>query len=333
PLQLSSKPQPRVASWFLRSSLLFRLGELVWYQNATIWRLGIVSASVNDKHEIVPIGHSSVKKKTVFRLDIDIRPFYALSVPPVDAAYLKGEIFDDVPWDIIFQAEQLNGNERESLILDASKMAAAKIDYSYSFWSQISIDAQTVTYYGCFFGAERIEIGDALRLQSISSKSNTPITPTAARFLGLRYIVTFKRFPGRMFFNGDVYQLVKSDTNPFSSKAEEHLPIALKEEINWRNSTNPGEHWHFDLVGRNLVYAEEDISGRFYPTPRLMPIISPDGFWNAVAQGQTDNQYTLNSRKDATVGKCLGKKVNRLDTLGTSVPLSATFTQETYVRE
>lgn len=85
----------------------------------------------------------------------------------------------------MFQAEQLNKNKQELIVLNALKIAAAKINSFYSFWSQISNNAQTVTYYRCFFRAERIEIGDTLRLQSISSKSNTPITLTAVRFLGL----------------------------------------------------------------------------------------------------------------------------------------------------
>ncbi|KAH7017702.1 hypothetical protein EDB80DRAFT_760940 [Ilyonectria destructans] len=331
-VQPQPQPQPQITQWALKSSLMFRAGELVWYQNGTTWRLGMIAASANGNHELMPIGHGVVQQQNVSKLDGDMRPFHAFTVPPVAIPDLKEKIFDEIPWEGMFRAPGNDGNKRELITLDASKMAAAKIDYSYSLWTQLSEDpnAKTVTYYGCFFGAERVEIGDTLRLRSLPAEFNVP---AETGVLGLRFIFTTKDFPGGVFFRGHIYQPVKGDADPPNVVAEEHLPIALRDESQWRNSTSPGKRWRWALVKENVVFKEQSIRGRFYPTHRLMPILNPDGFRHAVAQGQTDDQYAhLNNRMDGS-GRYLGRKANRLNALGASVPHTARFAMEPYVRE
>ncbi|KAM5365616.1 hypothetical protein ACJZ2D_010888 [Fusarium nematophilum] len=296
--------------------------------NGSTWRLGIIAASGSGHYELMPIGHGRVQQNNVTKTDGDMRPFYAFTVPPVALAELKDKQFDGVPWEAMLQGAA-DAGRRELIALDASKMAAVKIDYSYSLWSPLSEDAngKTITYYGCFFGAERVEIGDAMRLRSLPAELNVP---AETGVLGLRFIFTTKDFPGAVFFRGHIYQLVTEDKP--NVVREEHLPIALRKETQWRNSIGT-RRWRWILVKENVVFKEQSIRGRFYPTHRLMPILNPNGFQQAVAQGQVDDQYAhLNNRMDGT-GRYLGRKVNRLDTLGASVTHTAKLNMESYIRE
>ncbi|KAH7160292.1 hypothetical protein B0J13DRAFT_643811 [Dactylonectria estremocensis] len=319
--QTTPQPQPQpqaqqqVASWPLKSSLMFRAGELVWYQNGTTWRLGLIAASANGNHEVMPIGHGLVQQMNVTKGDRDMRPFHAFTVPPIAIPDLKRKLFDEVPWEGMIRAPGNDGNKRELLTLDASKMAAAKVDYSYSLWTQLSEDAnaKTVTYYG-----------------SLPAEFNVP---AETGVLGLRFIFTTKDFPGSVFFRGHIYQPVTGDIDPPNVVSEDKLPVALRDESQWRNSISPGLRWRWALVKENVVFKEQSIRGRFYPTHRLMPILNPEGFQQAVAEGKTDEQYAhLNNRMDGS-GRYLGRKANRLDAVGASVPHTARFTLELHVRE
>ncbi|KAM0420603.1 hypothetical protein ACHAPT_011650 [Fusarium lateritium] len=320
--------QPQPIQWALKSAVLFRSGELVWYQNGNTWRLGVIAASANGRHEVMPIGHGLVQQNNVSKTDGDMRPFYAFTVPPVTLPELKDMEFDGVPWEALLKGAA-DGNRREMIALDASKMAAVMIDYSYSLWSPLSEDpnSKPVTYYGCFFGAERVEIGDAMRLRSLPAELNVP---AETGVLGLRFIFTTKDFPGAVFFRGHIYQLVSEDKP--NVVRDEHLPIALRHESQWRHSVG-AQRWRYALVKENVVFKEQSIRGRFYPTHRLMPILNPGEFRDAVSKGRVDDLYAhLNNRMDGA-GRYLGRKVNRIGTLGASVTHTARLNMEPFIRE
>ncbi|RGP65040.1 hypothetical protein FLONG3_9375 [Fusarium longipes] len=319
-------PQP--VQWALKSPVLFRSGELVWYQNGNTWRLGVIASSSNGQHEVMPIGHGIVQQNNVTKTDGDMRPFYAFTVPPVTLPELKDKDYDGVSWESLIQSTA-DGNRREVIALDASKMAAVKIDYSYSLWSKLSEDLKikTTTYYGCFFGAERVEIGDAMRLKSLPAELNVP---AETGVLGLRFIFTTKDIPGAVFFRGHIYQLV-AEGHP-NIVRDEHLPLALRSESQWRRSVG-AQRWCYAIVKENVVFKEQSIRGRFYPTHRLMPILNPAEFQSSVAQRRVDDQYAhLNNRMDG-VGRYLGRKINRMDTLGASVIHTARISLESFIRE
>ncbi|KAJ4270386.1 hypothetical protein NW762_002066 [Fusarium torreyae] len=332
PPAAQAAPQP--IQWALKSAVLFRPGELVWFQNGNTWRLGVIAASSptspstpNGNHEVMPIGHGIVQQNNVTKTDVDMRPFYAFTVPPVTLPELKDKEYDGVSWEPLLQSA--DGNRREMIALDASKMAAVKIDYSYSLWSKLSEDpnVKTVTYYGCFFGAERVEIGDAMRLRSLPADLNVP---AETGVLGLRFIFTTKDFPGAVFFRGHIYQLVSEDQP--NIVRDEHLPLALRSESQWRHSVG-AKRWRYALVKENVVFKEQSIRGRFYPTHRLLPILNPAEFQSSIAQRRVDDQYAhLNNRMDG-MGRYLGRKVNRIDTLGASVTHTARISLESFIRE
>ena len=304
----------------------------MWYQNGNTWRLGIIRAQSGNNHEIIPLGFGMVIPQNVAKNDADMRPFQAFSVPPVTVPDLADKVFDEIPWEPMFRANVNDAPKREVILLDASKLAASKIDYSYSLWSPISEDpqAKSITYYGCFLGAERVEIGDCLRIRQLPAELNI----TAEQpIMGVRFIFTSKDFAGALFFHGHIYQQAESSTDPAALVLEDQLPIALRDESNWRNRVNPGKSHGYILLRENTVLNEQSIRGRFYPSHQLMPILNPQGFQAALAQGQMDDQYPyLNSRMDGA-GRYVGQRHNRIDTAGASIPQGMRLALEQHIRE
>lgn len=261
-----------------------------------------------------------------------MRPFYAFSVPPVTVPELKEKMFDDVPWDTMFRATAAEPGKRDVLALDASKMAASKIDFSHSLWSPISDDptGKMSTYYGCFLGAERVEIGDCVRLKALPP--DLGVTADAVVF-AIQYILTSKDYPGVLFFRGHLYAPAGKGANPPNAIPEENLPVALRDESSWRVRANPAQPWRWRLVKENVTLKEQALRGRVYPTHRLMPILKPVDFQKAVAQRQINELYAhLNNRMDG-VSRYIGRKKNRLDILGAAVPPTARLSFEPYIRE
>lgn len=337
------QPQPQhLTSWALKSSILFRTGELVWYQNGNTWRLGIIAASGTGSYEVMPISHGMIQAPNVTKTDADMRPFHAFTVPPVAIVDLREKVYDGVPWDAMFRALD-DAAKRDQLALDASKMAALKIDWSYSLFSPLSDGTTTTTngikdvvsYFGAFLGAERVEMGDCLRIRTPIPELDLNTPDTAV--LALRCIFTTSEYPGAIFFRGSIYQLLNGGEDADSAAAvpDAQLPPALREDSQWRASVNPSSQpqQRWTLARENVALKEKQIRGRVYPNSRLMPILDPNGFRTAVAQGNTSQlQAHLNNRMEGK-GRYIGHKRNRLDALGASVPHTARLVLEPHVRE
>lgn len=312
------------------------MGEQVWFQNGSTWRLGIIAAQNPQQpgvHELMPLGSALIPQQNVAKQDKDMRPFQAFSVPPVAVPDLGDKMFDEIAWDTKFREFAADPSKRDLLLLDASKMAASKVDWSNSLWSPMSEDVQakTTTYYGCFLGAERMEVGDCLRVRSLPVELN--IVSEDIVVMGLRFIYTSGDFPGAVFFRGTLYQRADPGTDPSALVPIEQLPIALRDESHWRSQVQPGAFQGWVMVGDGVRLKEKSIRGRFYPTHRIMPILNPAAFEVAVARRQVEDQLPyLNSRMEG-LGHYLGRKPNRRETLGTSVPTGARLNLEPFVRE
>ncbi|KAM3561863.1 hypothetical protein ARSEF4850_003023 [Beauveria asiatica] len=335
--QQQQAQQQRSVGWSLQSPFLFRVGELVWYQIGNTWRLGIIAAQNPQQpgaHELLPLGNALIPQQNVAKHDKDMRPFQAFSVPPVSIPDMREKIFDEVPWVEKFRELGANPSKREFLLLDTSKMAASKVDWSYSLWSPLSEDlqAKTITYYGCFLGAERIEVGDCLRVRNLPMELN--VVSEDMVVMGLRFIYTSSDLPGAVFFRGTLYQRADPGADPSTLVPVEQLPVALRDESHWRKQVQPGTFYGWVVVGGDGVrFEEKSIRGRFYPTHRVMPLLNAPVFEAAVARRQIEDQHPyLNSRMDG-IGRYLGRQVNRLETLGGSAPAGARLALEPFVRE
>ncbi|PFH58059.1 hypothetical protein XA68_14212 [Ophiocordyceps unilateralis] len=317
--------------WALQAPLLFRAGELVWFQNGNSWRLGVIAGPGSDSFQMIPIGHAAARQQNVTKSTKEMRPFHAFSVPGVMLPDVQNKVFDQVPWQELFLMAGQDRARRNNLILDASKMAASKIDASYSLWCPLAEDAnaETVSYYGCFFGAERIEVGDCVRVKPLVGDGSASADSSV---LGLTAIVARKPSPGALFFRGTMYRIAKADGVTTAPTAES-LPLALRDETEWRQRVSPGQPWRWVLVKEDVVLDEQAVKGRFYPPHRLMPILNEHAFNAAVATGNVESQYPfLNNRMDGS-GGYIGIKPSRRDILGASVPDDVGIILEPLIRE
>ncbi|RDA95256.1 hypothetical protein CP533_1840 [Ophiocordyceps camponoti-saundersi (nom. inval.)] len=339
---------PRAVKWALQGPLLFRAGELVWYQNGNSWRLGVIAGPGSDNFQLIPIGHAAARQQNVTKSAKEMRPFHAFSVPGVMLPDLQNKVFDQVPWQDLFLSAGQDRARRNNLILDASKMAASKIDASYSLWCPLAEDAnaETASYYGCFFGAERIEVGDCVRVKPLvgdgtggtGNSNNNNSSNAESSVLGLTAIVARKPSPGAILFRGTMYQIARQQQQQqgaadATTVPAENLPLALRDETEWRLRVSPGQPWRWVLVKEDIVLDEHAVKGRFYPPHRLMPILNEAAFNAAVATGNVESQYPfLNNRMDGS-GGYIGVKSCRRHILGASVPEDVGIILEPLIRE
>lgn len=322
--------QPQLQKWSLKSSIGFRVGELVWYQHGSS-RLGIIAAA-DASHmmfEIIPIGHGSIQQQNVMKGAADIRPYQAFSIPRVQTPGLTDKGFDQVSWEAELRVAASNPTTYNGMLVDASKMGASKIDFSYSLWSPLSSDARTSTFFGCFLGSERVEIGDVLRVKA-TPKEVGVWCDTAV--MGLRYILTSHEYPGLIFFRGPCYRLVTEESAGANALPDEALPVALREETAFRNQRG-AQRWRWVLLKESAILQEKMARGRYYPTSRLLHILKPEAAHAIMENGVAHEQvHQLNDRMNA-VGAYMGRKTNRIQTLGATVPHNSRLVFEPYVKE
>lgn len=307
------------------------------------------AAGANTAYEIVPIGHGLVPQPNVMKTAVMMRPFYAFSLPPVSLSELK-QPYDSVPWEALLRAA--DQARRDHLLLDASKTAAAKVDWSYSLFSPLDDGkGPTAHFAGVFLGAERIEVGDCLRVRAAPlpapsiAGARTPTfmeTHSDGAVLGLREIFTSRASPGALFFRGPEFRLVQPG-DPLLTTLKpvpaDRLPVALCEEAQWRTalaaSRTSGSVSSATWVQTEeaALHEEASVRGRFYPTPRLMPILNPTAYQAAVAHGRVDDGYACINNRMESPGVYLGRKRNRLDCLGVSVPHAVPLAFEPHIRE
>jgi hypothetical protein len=320
------------------SSVLFRTGELVWYKNGSNWRLGLISGTAQGNHEILPIGHGMILQPRVVKQGPDMRQFHAFSVPAVNIPDLTGQTFDYIKWESLLQTYAGNDpQKREFLALDASKLAALKIEFSYSLFNQVGPtgDGNNIGYSGIFLGAERVEVGDALRIRDSPQEVQLQ-PPVDSNVFVLRDILVSHGTLEALVFRGTVCRLTYGgDGITTNAVPDTNLPVALREETAWRNQVQPQGLWRWELVKDNVELKEQTVRGRFYPTHHLMPILDPPKFAAIVSRTvPLEQSYTyLNNRLDAQAGRYIGHKRNRIDTIGAAIPHGSRLALEDSVRE
>ncbi|WQF80218.1 Putative cryptic loci regulator 2 [Colletotrichum destructivum] len=343
-------PQPYLG---IQAPTLFRVGELVWFQIASGWRLGIVAVTptptnikpgVKPELQILPMSHQLFNQSPIQTLEATARPFLAFSVPNVSIPELQNKAYDEVNWEAFLRSlTPEDTHRREVALLDSSKMAAQKVGVSFSVFSRLGENegGKKVDYHGIFLGAERIELGDVLRVR-ISPEQNLP--PAANNLpdalLALREICTAPiDVPGMAFFKGDIYQPLSGDNAPATDVAmtvpEDKLPRPLREEMVFRKKFAPADRWRCVLLKQNAVLREPDLKGRFYATHRLLPLL--DGQAKAASEAQKgivrDVQQRLNQRIDTFKTAYIGQKRTRAETIGPALPPGSVLQFEASVRE
>lgn len=202
--------------WSLKSPSWVRVGDLVWFPYSDHQELGFITASHGHQYQILPLDNS-IQMQT--RDENGPRPFYS---------------------------QKLEKEARDDTIVKVRK-----IESFYSLLAPVHQDREmgSITYYGCFLGAERIEVGDYLRARIDHEET----------ILGVLSVRTFISRPGEIYFSGVVYRRAGvTDRGPLVSR--ENLPNALQDDV-----------YSYIELG-NATLGARRILGRIYPPQKSGPV-------------------------------------------------------------
>jgi hypothetical protein len=297
------------------NAFMYRPGELVWFKRGQAWGLGAIlrrwQPTPDQYHYTVqPLSHPHQHPPSVVKSShTELRPWLAWSVPGYTNDALNNmqepPRYETLDWDGLLQKRYGNGDSE----VDGSILAAKSIDSSYTLLQpNKTVDADqnfTETYYeGLYLGAEKMWVGDPLRLHP---GSGTDI-------LVLHFIVERRakspraNVPTSVYLVGDVYQLLQiSHSNPnlptpASPSNNPQLPPRLTEDLTFRNARSIPTLYtvsYWKLTMTNSRAELNDIKGRWYEASLILPILQQAVFEDSARKGEIrEATLWMNSRGD-----------------------------------
>ncbi|KAI1126117.1 hypothetical protein F5Y10DRAFT_217977 [Nemania abortiva] len=302
---------------------LFRAGEVVWFKNNNSWRLGMILTS-SSTLSIIPFGHPLYRTQGIMKEEADIRPFLAFSVPPINNAMqeLQGQAIVQIDWQGLQNRFGTNtdASRREGLAIEATKLAATRVDQCYSTFNHIQGTGQNYDAFGgIFLGAEKICIGEAVRIR-LPREQQEQITEPLAMIIK-RILV--KREGGTLGFEGSLWRLHPSTlTQQSQTPNQAQLPRSMIGEKEFRDGVLHARGWRVDwvLVNPNMSFDETSIRGRFYETRRLTPILNPAKFSEMLQRQHIEDIQTLLNNRGDSKGPPVGRVLNRAEAVAGAVP-------------
>ncbi|CAG8977972.1 hypothetical protein HYALB_00001853 [Hymenoscyphus albidus] len=307
---------------------LYRSGELVWFNNGLNWRLGIISRrqiqNNKPRYLLQPLSNPYQHQPWQIKDDeASIRPWLAWSVPLTTVPAIQELTYDQVPWERVLRGELDAGHSRD-YVVDGSILAAKVVDSSYSLYDRIEnalAGPGEVHYRGMFLGAEKIWVGEPIRLRGSDSKD---IVVLIVHKLIER---TTPQGISSVTFVGDVYKWVEMPT-PYRNRADwptPDLPARMVADLRFRNEVadqaGTGIYCEWRLLEPAVRKSLTDVKGRWYETRTLLPILRGAAAFQAeLVKGRThDAGQFMNGRRDKN-NNVETRKKNRRDTLGRAVP-------------
>ncbi|TGJ84152.1 hypothetical protein E0Z10_g4596 [Xylaria hypoxylon] len=305
---------------------LFRAGEVVWYKNNNSWRVGMILTS-NPAFSIIPFSHPLYRTQEVIKEEADIRPFLAFSIPQINNGLqeFKGRALAQIDWQALQErfGTHTDASRREGLAIEATKLAALRVDQCYSTFNPIGESVQNYDVFGgIFLGAEKICVGEAVRIilpreqQEQASDKGMPIVMVVKR-------IFVSREGGALMFEGSLWKLQHATlAQQPQTPNQVQLPTALRGEKEFRDGILQSRGWRVQwvLLNQNLSLNESAIRGRFYETRRLTPILNPAKYQEMLRQQHIDDiQTLLNNRADSN-GPRVGRVLNRAQAVAGAVP-------------
>ncbi|KAI0432590.1 hypothetical protein F5Y09DRAFT_136221 [Xylaria sp. FL1042] len=305
---------------------LFRAGEVVWFKNNNSWRVGMTLTS-KPSLSIIPLTHPLYRTQEVFKEEADIRPFLAFSIPQINLALqeFKGQALARIDWQTLQErfGAHTDPSRREGLAIEATKLAATRVDQSYSTFNPIQDSVPSHDAFGgIFLGAEKICVGEAVRIklsqeqQEQSSEKGMPIVMVVKR-------IFINKDGGTLMFEGSLWTLQHvPSAQQLQTPSPAQLPTALLGEKEFRDGILRNSGWgvKWVLMNQNITVNESAIRGRFYETQRLTPILNPPKFQEMIhSQRVPDIQSLLNNRGDSS-GPYVGRVLNRAQAVAGAVP-------------
>ncbi|KAK3638486.1 hypothetical protein LTR56_003232 [Elasticomyces elasticus] len=318
-------PKPRVSDQQIDRqyfNFMYRPGELVWFKRGQAWGLGVVlrrwhmgiGQSTQYTYSVQPLsfpnhGSTAVVKST----DYEFRPWLAWSVPKFthDGLNNMQEPFhyDNADWQGMQQKRYGHGE----MEVDASILAAKAVDATYTPFSVIQTTqpepgVTETRYNGVFLGAEKLWVGDPIRLQ-VGSGTDIMI---------LHHIIERRRAsmassPPTVQLIGDVYSLTSVPHRPgdsipnipssTSGNAENpYLPHRLVEDLRDRNNRSiaaKGTASYWKLIAAQSRLGPESIKGRWYEASLLLPVLQQAQYQELARKGDVQEaSLWMNARGD-----------------------------------
>lgn len=297
------------------NSFMYRPGELVWFKRGPAWGLGTVlrrwrSGADQYRYTVQPLSHPFQHPASVVKSShTELRPWLAWSVPGYTNDGLNNlqppPRYETLDWEGVLNKRYGSGD----MEVDGSILAAKGIDSSYTLLHPINTSGSEpgfteTSYEGIFLGAEKIWVGDPLRLHpgsgtdilvlhSIIERKSKPPRPTA---------------PATIYLIGDVYQLLQTShsnpnlPSPVSPQNNAQLPQRLIEDLAFRNARSiPTQHTasYWSLLATNTRFELDDIKGRWYEASLILPILQQSVFEDSARKGEIrEATLWMNSRGD-----------------------------------
>ncbi|KAI0877324.1 hypothetical protein GGS24DRAFT_498026 [Hypoxylon argillaceum] len=304
---------------------LFRAGEVVWYKNNNSWRVGMILIS-SPTLSIIPFGHPLYRTQEIMKEEADIRPFLAFSIPQINTVLqeFKGRALAQIDWQALQErlGTLTDASRREGLAIEATKLAATRVDQCYSTFNPIQEAGQNYDAFGgIFLGAEKICAGEAVRIQLPRDQQDhaawkgVPVAMVVKRIL-------ISRQGGTLVFEGSLWRLQHVPLAQPRAPNQGQLPGAMLGEKEFRDGILQNRGWRVEwmLANPNMSVDESAIRGRFYETRRLTPILNPAKFEEMLRQQHVDDiQTLLNNRGDSNSPR-VGRVLNRAQAVAGAVP-------------
>ncbi|KAJ3579926.1 hypothetical protein NPX13_g636 [Xylaria arbuscula] len=305
---------------------LFRAGEVVWFKNNNSWRVGMVLTS-SPVLSIIPFAHPLYQTQEVIKEEADIRPFLAFSIPQINNALqeFKGQALAQINWLALQErfGTHTDASRREGLAIEATKLAATRVDQCYSTFNLLPDSVLNYDVFGgIFLGAEKICVGEAVRIKLSREQQDQTIEKGMPVVMVVKRIFVSKE-GGTLMFEGDLWTLqhiplAQQPQTPSSAG----LPASLRGEKEFRDNILQSRGWcvRWVSMNQNMTVNESAIRGRFYETRRLTPILNPAKFQEMLQQQHvSDIQTLLNNRGDSN-GPRVGRVPNRAQAVAGAVP-------------
>ena len=286
---------------------LYRPGEVVWFKKGMAWGLGVVSRrdnapSATSPYRIQPMSHPFSHPKTLALPHDNLRPWLAWSAPPNIAPGLRPELrngyrvytYDSVDWPQYIQGAYGAGDGE----VDGSILAAKGVEMTYTPFDPISANpipntpqpqGRETHYNGIFVGAEKIWVGDALRLRASRFATDImvlhDIVERPTMFSGNNQAANSSSGT-QVTLIGDTYSIAIAELQPQSvPKDNLHLPSRVREDLAFKNELtskkiDPKQRYtsFWQLTQKSVHLGIGHIKGRWYETATLLPVLNPAAF-------------------------------------------------------
>ncbi|KAK6600028.1 hypothetical protein H4I96_07354 [Botrytis cinerea] len=310
-----SSPQPtssiRSAEQKLDSTpdtgLIYRTGELVWFNRGHAWGLAVVSKRRYEHFQaeylVQPLSHPLSHSPAQIKDQESIRPWLAWSVPQTTINSINNIPFDEVPWDRIVRGEYGGGDYQ----VDGSILAAKVIDGSYSLFDRLEKAIVSPGEFVYVLMEIQLWFSSFKKLIERTVQSNPLLTDVT--------------------FVGDIYKFVEMPM-PYNNRSQwptPDLPPRMVSDLRFRNEVADNAKkrtWYeWQLLEPAARRGLADIKGRWYETRLLLPVLrGMEAYQLGIGRGETsDASLWMNGRGD-TIGGTGKRQKNRRTTLGKSVP-------------